>query len=420
MTSDAAESPATERGPKRRWRRAAVVIALVVVLGVAYAGVQLLRGVPDPRVVGVAPAAWRIPGRAPALPWPSHGEAAVLVPGVGRFGSSGSSKPVPIASVAKIMTALVVLHDHPLSPGQTGPQIVATAADAALYQQDVATDDSVVPVSAGESESELTLLEELLIPSADNVAVMLADWDAGSEPAFVAKMNQMAASLRMSATHYVDPAGLDPATVSTPGDQLQLAQVALTNPVLTWIVGQPEMTLPGGQVAFNYNSLVGHDGVIGVKTGSSTDAGGNLVLAADATVAGRPVRILSAVLGQQGASPLDGLQLALAASQRLLDAARSDLTLLTVGPSTRTAAYLDRPWAAAVSATAAHPLSVLAWPGLMVRLDFKARAAHRQSWPASSVVGVLSARLGSQHPSVAVRTTSAAAGPTLGWRLRRV
>jgi D-alanyl-D-alanine carboxypeptidase (penicillin-binding protein 5/6) len=408
---------ATEEPSRHRLGRTGVALAVAVGLAAVFVGVQLVRGVPDPRVVSAAPATWRVPGPAPALPWPSAGEAAVLVPGVGTFGSSGSSRPVPIASVTKIMTALIVLHDHPLNPDQAGPSVVASSADAALYQADAAAGDSVAAVSAGEAQNELTLLEELLIPSADNVAVMLADWDAGSESAFVAKMNQMAASLGMSNTHYADPAGLDPATVSTPGDQLRLEQVALANPVLTSVVRQPQMTLPGGQVVDNYNSLVGRDGVIGVKTGSSTDAGGNLVLAADSTVAGRPVQILAVVLAQQGAAPL---QTVLSVSQRLLDAARSSISLVTVRPSTRPAAYLARPWGASVPAVATRPLSVLAWPGLEVRLRFTARAPHGESSPQSSMVGVLGASLGSQRPSVPVQTISAAPGPSLGWRLRRL
>jgi D-alanyl-D-alanine carboxypeptidase (penicillin-binding protein 5/6) len=319
--------------------------------------------------------------------------------------------------VTKIMTALIVLHDHPLSPSQPGPSVVASSADAALYQADAAAGDSVAAVTAGEAQSELVLLEELLIPSADNVAVMLAGWDAGSESAFVAKMNQMATSLGMTSTHYADAAGLDSATVSTPGDQLRLEQVALTNPVLTSIVRQPQMTLPGGQVVYNYDSLVGHDGVIGVKTGSSTDAGGNLVLAADATVARRQVQILAVVLAQQGAAPL---QTALSVSQRLLDAARSSISLVTVRPSTRPAAYLARPWGASVPAVASRPLSVLAWPGLEVRLRFTPRAPQGESSPPSSMVGVLGASLGSQRPSVPVQTTTAAPGPSLGWRLQRL
>jgi D-alanyl-D-alanine carboxypeptidase (penicillin-binding protein 5/6) len=390
--------------------------AALAVLGGVFVGAQLLRGLPVPSVVGSAPSTWRIAGRPPALPWPAQGEAEVEVPGVGSLGSSGPAKPAPIASMAKVMTALVVLHDHPLAPGAQGPSVVATPADAALYQADAAANDSVAPVSAGQVASELELLEELLVPSADNVAVMLADWDAGSEAAFVAEMNRTAASLGMRSTHYADPAGLDPATASTPADQLRLEQVAEASPVLARIVRQPQMTLPSGQVVYNYNGLVGHDGVVGVKTGSSPEAGGSLMLAARAEVAGRPLTIDAVVLGQQGPSPLDA---ALAASRRLLDAARGAISVETVGPSTTRAAELTRAWGAPIPAVPAHPVQVIGWAGLSVRLSFRARAVG-WSEPAGATVGTLGVRLGAQHEQVAVRTEARAAGPPLTWRLRRL
>jgi D-alanyl-D-alanine carboxypeptidase len=54
--------------------------------------------------------------------------------GVGTLGHVGSTKPVPIASITKVMTAYVVLKDHPLSAGATGPDIPVTAAVVADYQ----------------------------------------------------------------------------------------------------------------------------------------------------------------------------------------------------------------------------------------------------------------------------------------------
>lgn len=389
---------------------------MVVGLVAVFVAVQLLRGLPDPSVAMAAPATWRIPGQPPALPWPSQGEATVMVPGVGSFGSSGPGRPLPLASLAKVMTALVVLRDHPLSPGQSGPSVVASSADAALYQSEVANGDSVAPISAGEKQSELLLLQELLIPSADNVAVLLADWDAGSEAAFIAKMNQMAASFGMTATHYADPAGLDSATVSTPRDQLRLERMAVANPVFAQIVRQPQLTLPGGQVVYNYNALVGHDGVIGVKTGSTPAAGGNLMLAADATVAGHGVQIFAVVLGQEGPSVLDAV---LSASQRLLDAARAAISTVTVRPSTEAVAELSRPWGSAVPATPARPVRVLGWPGLEVGLSFRPRTVGR-SEPPGTAVGVLGVTLGGQRRLVPVLTTKGAIGPSLAWRLERL
>ena len=225
--------------------------------------------------------------------------------GLGLLGSSGPSRPVPIASLAKVMTALVVLHDHPLRPGQPGPTVTITPGEVALYQAESAVNDSVTPVTTGEKLTELQLLETLLIPSADNMAPVLARWDAGSDGAFVAKMNSMAAGLGMHATHYADENGLSSHTVGTAMDQLELARAAAANPVLMSIVGQPALTLPDGTTLRNYDTLLDRHGVIGIKTGSTTAAGGCFMLAARGVVDGRAVEVLGVVLGQH-ASPLIG------------------------------------------------------------------------------------------------------------------
>jgi serine-type D-Ala-D-Ala carboxypeptidase (penicillin-binding protein 5/6) len=76
------------------------------------------------------------PWAAPRPDWPGRAEAAVGLPGTGLLGTHGGSRPAPIASLAKIMTGYVVLRDHPLPPGGSGPAITATAADAAAYASD--------------------------------------------------------------------------------------------------------------------------------------------------------------------------------------------------------------------------------------------------------------------------------------------
>ncbi len=144
-------------------------------------------GIADP-----VPAPVTVAGPVPSLPWPPSAESAVAVTGIGTVGSGWPASPVPIASLAKVMTAEVVLRDHPLAPGQSGPEVTISAADQAAYQADEAAGDSVAPVVAGETLNELQLLEGLLIPSADNLAPVVARWDAGSQAAFVARMNATA------------------------------------------------------------------------------------------------------------------------------------------------------------------------------------------------------------------------------------
>src|SRR5205814_7710540 len=127
---------------------------------------------------------------------------------------------------------------------------------------------SIVPIVAGEELTELQALQALLLPSANNVAAVLARWDAGSEARFVARMNATAQSLGMSHTRYTDPSGFDDATVSTAADQVRLIDRAMRVPVFAGIVATPSATLPVAGTVHNTNTLLGHDGFVGVKTGS--------------------------------------------------------------------------------------------------------------------------------------------------------
>ena len=253
--------------------RALIAGAVILVAAVAWVAVQLLRPVPSMALTASVTTARVLPGAAPRPDWPGRAQAAAGLPGTGLLGAHGGSQPVPIASLAKIMTAYVVLGDHPLPAGGSGPAITVTAADAAAYASDQRQGQSVVKVSAGEKLTERQALEAMLIPSGNNIASMLARWDAGSEEAFVAKMNARARSLGLRSTRYADASGADPATVSTASDQFRLTLRALQIPAFRQIVAMPQVTLPVAGVAYNVNSGLGHDGIVGVKTGSSSTGG---------------------------------------------------------------------------------------------------------------------------------------------------
>src|SRR5262249_53301987 len=152
--------------------------------------------------------------------------------------------------------------------------------------------ESAVKVAPGEMINERQMLDALLVGSADNMATVLANWDAGSEPAFVAKMNAAAAALGMGATHYADASGLNAASVSNAGDQLAASQAAMAMPTFAAIVRQPQVTVPVAGRIFNFNHLVGKDGIVGIKTGNTTAAGGCWAFAADRTVGGQPVTVV--------------------------------------------------------------------------------------------------------------------------------
>ncbi len=248
--------------------------------------------------------------------WPAEGVAAADVGGR-LFSGPGADRPVPIASVAKVMTAYVILHDHPLSVDAAGPEIVVEPSEAAAYPAQVRAGESVVRVEAGEVLTERQALQALLLPSADNIAWILARWDAGSVGGFVDRMNTEARRLGMTSTDYTDPSGLAASTTSSAADQVRLGLVAMGQPALAQIAGQRSAILPVAGTVQNLNRLLGQDGIVGLKTGSTSAAGGCVLLAARPATSGHRSLVVVAVLGQPG-SPDTILPAALQAGQRLI------------------------------------------------------------------------------------------------------
>jgi D-alanyl-D-alanine carboxypeptidase (penicillin-binding protein 5/6) len=232
--------------------------------------------------------------------WPGQGQAAFVLAGQPLVRASPNQQASPIASVAKVMTAYLVLLDHPLRPGEDGPTITLTGADVADTDRQREQDESIVPIAAGEVLTERQALQALLLPSANNIATVLARWDAGSEDRFVARMNATARSLGMTQTRYTDPSGYDEGTVSTAVDQVRVVDRAMRLPVFASIVATPSAPLPVAGTVYNTNRLLGHKGFVGVKTGSDTAAGGCFAFRAIRWIGGKRTTITGVVLGQPG------------------------------------------------------------------------------------------------------------------------
>jgi serine-type D-Ala-D-Ala carboxypeptidase (penicillin-binding protein 5/6) len=265
-------------------------------------------------------------GRAfvPAVRWPQQGQAA-LVLGNGPPAASPDERSVPIASLAKVMTTYLTLERYPLSGAQDGFTISVTAAQAQAEVRDAAQDESDVAVQAGEQLTERQLLEALLIPSANNIAQMLAVQVAGNETRFIAEMNDEARAFGMAHTIYTDPSGFDPSTVSTAADQLRVFRRAMRFPVFRQLVSMASVTLPVAGTLTNYDPLIA-EGYAG-KTGSDSAAGGCLAFFTPVTVGGRRLTAVGVVMGQgEGSDTLEILAAAGDAAQQLVD---------SVAPATR-------------------------------------------------------------------------------------
>jgi serine-type D-Ala-D-Ala carboxypeptidase (penicillin-binding protein 5/6) len=209
-----------------------------------------------------------------------------------------------------------VLRDHPLGLGQDGPTITLTDADVADTDRRAGQDESVVPIEAGEQLTERQALQAMLLPSANNVASVLAQWDAGSASRFVARMNVTARSLGMTHTHYTDPSGYDDATVSTAADQVRIVDRAMRLLVFASVVAASSATLPVAGTVHNTDRLLGQDGFVGVKTGSDAAAGGCFAFRAIRWMNGKRTTITGVVLGQPGD---DRIAAGLAAADGMVD-----------------------------------------------------------------------------------------------------
>jgi serine-type D-Ala-D-Ala carboxypeptidase (penicillin-binding protein 5/6) len=292
--------------PPRRNRGPWAVVTFAVVVAVASGCVVVKEAVHPgpPASLPVGPGADSPPAPPPvslgAVSWPVVGVSAADISGIGVVAGPGADRMVPIASVAKVMTAYVIMHDHPLGAGEPGPGIVVQPQDAAAYPAQVGDGDSVVPVTAGERISERQALAALLLPSADNMAWILARWDAGSETASVARMNATARRLGLTSTRYTDPSGLAGTTASTAADQVRLGMATVSQPAFAAIVAMRRAIIPVAGVVRNYDTLLGKDGIAGVKTGNTPAAGGCVLLAARQQVGRHRVLIVAAVFGQPG------------------------------------------------------------------------------------------------------------------------
>jgi serine-type D-Ala-D-Ala carboxypeptidase (penicillin-binding protein 5/6) len=235
---------------------------------------------------------------SPTLPFPSQGESAVAIPTLGFGAATPDQHAQPIASLTKLMTAYVTLHRLPLDTTASGPSIVVTADDVRVYRTDVRTNQSNAKIADGEVLTERQLLEGLLVPSANDFAVLLAQLVAGSESAMVDDMNAAAARLGLHSTTYADVSGYDPATQSSAIDQLHLAEILMHDPTFARIVRLRQVWLPVAGFVESYTPELGQPGVVGVKSGFTSEAGACDVMAYDTVVGTHDVQVLAVVLGQ--------------------------------------------------------------------------------------------------------------------------
>jgi D-alanyl-D-alanine carboxypeptidase (penicillin-binding protein 5/6) len=195
------------------------------------------------------------------------------------------------------MTAYLVLRHY---AADSGRRFVVSERDVEDTEARRREGQSVVDVGVGEQLTVRDVLMAILLPSANNIAVLAAREVARSVASFVAEMNHAAHALGMSQTVYTDPSGFDAGTVSTALDQLRLARRVAEDETLAAVMATRSYWLPVAGEVTNTNTLLGHDGFVGMKTGSDEAAGGCFMFRSGWHTDGRNVTVIGVVLGQKG------------------------------------------------------------------------------------------------------------------------
>ncbi|MFE6909866.1 D-alanyl-D-alanine carboxypeptidase [Streptomyces erythrochromogenes] len=427
LLADLTNTPPPPETPRRTvLRRVKVWTPILLLLVGACIGGQMLRPLPDPRLVA-AETDHTVDGQL-SIPWPAKGQGAVRVVGSGDIGTFGDQKPVPTASVAKIMTAYVILKGHPLRKTEPGPDITVDAKTVA--DGNSASESRITGLTVGSKFSQQDMLKMLMIPSGNNVARLLARWDAGtdSEAAFVEKMNAAARELGMKDTVYTDPSGLDAGTVSTATDQLKLAEAVMKDETFRAIVALPEAPIKGlAEKLTNNNDLLTVQGlsIRGIKTGSSTPAGGTFVWAAYKSVGDETPLIIGSLMEQRAPAPdkdaLNSLALVKANSKKIIEAVRAALASTPLVRKGDVVGYVDDGLGGRTPLVAVKDLNVISVPGQQFKLSLKAGSSPLPHTAKDGTeVGVLTAGEGEGAKSIPVAVKGALAEPSFGTRLTRL
>lgn len=407
-----------ERARKRRRnRRLAGIISATVVIAIIGTYVSLTLTAP----VGAAADSVDRPQitvpAATTIALPQTGEAAVSVSGAddylgssadGIFASSGGNGALPMASISKLITALVVLNAKPLGASGSGPTLTFDKADHDLYDKYFLLNATIAAMPTGSTMTEHDAIETMLVVSACNYAEAVADWAFGSNAGFLSATRRWLAAHGLTGTTLVEPTGIDARNVSTPSDLIAIGKLAMADPAIAAIVAKTSLDVPALAGMPNTNDLLGTDGVDGIKTG--TLGGSDLLFSAQVTVGTpAPLTVIGVVLGGQDRGTVD-------------DSVRSMITSLTSGFHTEQLATKGEPvgtyttpWGSKAKVVLAKDASVLTWSNTPITSTLK--TSTLKTGANGEKVGSIVWVAGKTTVAVPIVLDGRIHGPSTWWRL---
>jgi D-alanyl-D-alanine carboxypeptidase (penicillin-binding protein 5/6) len=359
---------------------------------------------------------------ANAIVMPQFGESAVSVAGAddylgtsasGILASGGGTGAVPMASISKLVTAMVILNAKPLGASGAGPTIAWTTADTKLYDKYYVLNATIAAMKKGSSMSEHDALETMLVVSACNYAEAMADWAFGSNAAFIHATNLWLKAHGLTGTKMVEPTGLDAHNVSTPTDLITLGKLAMANPAVASIVGKSVLDVPSLDGMQNTNDLLGSDGINGIKTGTlgTGDTGlSNLLFSATLTTnTPAPLTVIGVVLGGETRTEVN------TAVRGILTSISSGFHEVKVSSDQEVVGSYTTPWGSETSMVLGKDASLLTWSNTAITSAMKTEKL--KSGASGENVGSVTWTAGKNTATVPIVLQGSLQGPSGWWRL---
>ena len=402
---------------KRRAGRFAAIISTVVVLALlaSYAILTLTAN------VGAAAATTHRPDvdqpAAAKIALPRIGEAAVSVSGAdaylgvkadGIFASSGGNGRLPMASISKLVTAMVVLGARPLGASGKGALITWSKSDAKLYDKYYVLNATIAAMKSGTSMTEHDALETMLVVSACNYSEAVSDWAFGSQANFLYQARKWLSAHGMHNTTMVESTGIDPRNTSTPSDLIILGKLAMANPAIASMVAKTSLDVPTLVGMPNTNDLLGDSGVNGIKTG--TLHGSDLLFSStvSATIP-TPLKIIGVVLGGSSRTSVNQDVRALISS---ITAGFHEDQLGTKG---QIVGSYTTPWGSKSNMILARSASTITWSDTPITSTMTTTTL--KTGAAGETVGSITWLAGKTTVTVPIVLEGRVKGPSTWWRL---
>jgi D-alanyl-D-alanine carboxypeptidase (penicillin-binding protein 5/6) len=409
--------PVVRRRRRRGWIITAVVLALVLAAGGGYTGWGLTAPVGNPVARSETPSAAAGPPAALALP--SEGASAISVAGADAYlgpeasdlwATSGTDDPRPIASISKLITALVILDAKPLAgPDDPGPTITFDKAAHDLYDRYYVRGATIAAMPTGSSMSEHDALATMLIPSASNYAEAVSTWAFGSQAGFVGAAARWLAEHGLTRTRIVEPTGISPRNTSTPSDLIALGKIAAADPVIAHLTATPSIHVPGPGYLLNTNNLLGRDGITGLKTGNLGEGSYNLLYTASFTVGEQPLSVTGVVLGGFSRDSANASVL------NLLDSIRNGFHRVPLATAGDVVGSYTTPWGETAQMVIASSASIFTWSDTPISVTMDTSAP--ETYADGAEVGTISWTADPHTETAALKIDGDIEPPTAWWRL---